>query len=166
MKGRPANSTAPILQLPCKKLSQIIQKIDASSLASIALVNSDCCQLARSRQFASVLLDYSPASIYILQSLIKSPNSNKSSLKPCIRHLTVSAHPDWICRRHGVKSVDYFASLDQIAKENMLNQATQLFGIYYIDLIGHIFMNGSTLPNLRWSIGKTRFLCRQHYTAH
>ncbi|KAH9903551.1 hypothetical protein F4778DRAFT_780937 [Xylariomycetidae sp. FL2044] len=57
-------SDSALMRLPAEILGDIAAYLthDKSSLANLALVNSDCRQLARSYQFAEVLFDYSPAS--------------------------------------------------------------------------------------------------------
>ncbi|KAL2012916.1 hypothetical protein VTN00DRAFT_441 [Thermoascus crustaceus] len=54
-EGRPPSSRSLLFQLPMELLREILQRVPADSLASLALVNRDCRQLARSRQFASRL---------------------------------------------------------------------------------------------------------------
>ena len=58
---RPSQSR--LLSLPTEILAEIVEwlVLDSSALASLALVNIECRQLARSAQFASVDFDYSPA---------------------------------------------------------------------------------------------------------
>src|SRR4051812_1186865 len=62
-EGRAPKSNCPLLKLPLEVLGYISGYVPRDSLAAFALVNTDCRQLARSRQFASVLLDYSDASL-------------------------------------------------------------------------------------------------------
>lgn len=104
MQGRAFNSQAPLLCLPIEILSQIFQEFhfraDREELASLALVNSDCRQLARSRQFRTLLfypMHYLPSRLLILQKLLEeaaqpqlSPNGIFSKnwnllLGPCIQ---------------------------------------------------------------------------------
>ena len=58
-EGRAPSSGSPLFKLPFEILDVIFQNIDSSTLPNLALVNRDCRQLARSRQFASVCLNYS-----------------------------------------------------------------------------------------------------------
>jgi hypothetical protein len=59
MENRPLKSTAPLLRLPYEVLGNILSNVDPDSLGDLALVNRDCRQLARSRQFSSICFDYS-----------------------------------------------------------------------------------------------------------
>jgi hypothetical protein len=61
MDGWPMASNAPLLRLPGEILTQIVQEIEWTDLQAFALVNSDCCQFARSRLFAWITLDFSPS---------------------------------------------------------------------------------------------------------
>ncbi|KAK2772790.1 hypothetical protein CKAH01_13792 [Colletotrichum kahawae] len=71
MEARPAASQSLLFRLPPEILGDIMDLIadEQPSLASLALVNSDCRQLARSCQFAVVTFDYSPASRQLAQLL-------------------------------------------------------------------------------------------------
>lgn len=69
-QGQPPISTAPLFQLPAEILGEVLQYIPWSSLALVALVNRDFRQLARSRQFASVQLDYSDFSLDLVETLM------------------------------------------------------------------------------------------------
>jgi hypothetical protein len=71
MENRPFISTAPIFQLPYEIISVVLAQIDSDSLGNLALVNSDCRQLARSRQFASVRFDYSDATLELISLLLE-----------------------------------------------------------------------------------------------
>lgn len=88
-------SKAKILQLPIEVLFMIVQSVPKASSSSLALVNSDCRQLARSRQFASLNLDYSPTSYELVKKLqaeaeessASGPVTHAIALGPCVRHL-------------------------------------------------------------------------------
>jgi hypothetical protein len=61
MDGRAVSAVnSPLFKIPTEILGIILNHIATSDLASLALVNSDCRQLARSRQFRVVNLDFSP----------------------------------------------------------------------------------------------------------
>lgn len=108
-EGRPARSKASLLNLPIEIIGVILQWITPDSLASLALVNHDCLQLARSRQFASIQLDYSDSTLGLLKKLQEegrqrsaSPSTMTSqSLGACVRRITVATHPAWVSHRHG-----------------------------------------------------------------
>jgi hypothetical protein len=97
MEGRPfAARDSRLFKLPLEILSTIVCFLDGDkqSLASLALVNSDCRQLARSCQFQTIVFDSSPSSTHLLGILIyeaaerpRSPNrlTERLSLGACIR---------------------------------------------------------------------------------
>ena len=62
LEHRPPTSASALFNLPVEILGLILEFVESSSLAALALVNSDCRQLARLRQFADVHLDYSNSS--------------------------------------------------------------------------------------------------------
>lgn len=147
------------MNLPTEILALVAEAIPEGSLASFALVNSDCRQLARSRQFASVLFDYSSQTWNILQKLGKesieraSACSNNSkttnlALGPCIRRLSVATSPSWLERIHGVELSDQFTKLpEEERSRRMRNASKQYFGVY-IPTIEHILKDQATLPHL------------------
>ena len=100
-EGRAPVSASKLLTLPLHVLALVVQTVPKASLAALALVNSDCRQLARSRQFTSILLDYSDQTLEIIGKLQEeaAERSNnggltrKPALGPCIRRLTVATHP-------------------------------------------------------------------------
>ncbi|KAF4806071.1 hypothetical protein CGCSCA5_v014747 [Colletotrichum siamense] len=106
MEARPAASQSLLFRLPPEILGDIMDLIadDKSSLASLALVNSDCRQLARSCQFAVVTFDYSPAShqlakLLSTEAVSKSPQS-RGRIGPCIRRVKVASDPGWLSGFH------------------------------------------------------------------
>lgn len=114
MEGRPTQSTSRLFsQLPPEILAGIMDLIadDKAALAALALVNSDCRQLARSCQFADVCFDYSPNSARLLLQLTKeavarlgydgSSNSREFPfIGPCIRRVAVKPRADWVAYAH------------------------------------------------------------------
>lgn len=69
--GNSPQSSSPLLDLPFELLGAVLEHIPSRSLGSLALVNHACQQWARSRQFASVRLDYSNASLDLLEKLLQ-----------------------------------------------------------------------------------------------
>ncbi|KAF6804438.1 hypothetical protein CMUS01_14845 [Colletotrichum musicola] len=84
MEGRPAASQSLLFRLPPEILGDIMDLIadEKPSLATLALVNSDCRQLARSSQFAVVTFDYSPASRQLAQLLSTEAVSGDTAKAP------------------------------------------------------------------------------------
>lgn len=62
MEGKPCISGSRLLGIPAEILAIIVDFIadDKPTLAALALVNSDCRQLARSCQFVDICFDYRP----------------------------------------------------------------------------------------------------------
>lgn len=114
MEGRPIGSTSLLLcRLPPEILGDIMDLIvnDKAALSSLALVNSDCRQLARSCQFAKVYFDYSPNSRLLLLQLMKeaiarlghddpSNTTRPPFIGSCIRRVVVKPRSDWVAQAH------------------------------------------------------------------
>ncbi|KAH6603460.1 hypothetical protein Trco_008235 [Trichoderma cornu-damae] len=99
MQGRRRRSRCRLLQLPDKILADIVDLLacDKAALASLALANSDCRQLARSRQFAEIQFDYSPQARQLLFHLMAEamhPEDMETFIGPCVRRVTFEPHPE------------------------------------------------------------------------
>ncbi|KAK3362201.1 hypothetical protein B0T24DRAFT_690963 [Lasiosphaeria ovina] len=110
MGGRQTSSRhSPLFDLPVDILGDIIDLLarDKATLASLALVNSDCRQLARSYQFAEVRLGFNERSVQLLYRLIdetctgfgpqvsaRRHVTHPLFIGPCIRKLTVKSELD------------------------------------------------------------------------
>ncbi|KAL3470049.1 hypothetical protein BJX99DRAFT_58065 [Aspergillus californicus] len=95
-----------LLTLPVEILSVIINYVDLDNeaLASLALVNSDCRQLARSFQFRHVVFNYSPPWSYIFgvltseaaeRAMSENRLTDQPSLGACIRSISTSEEYFW-----------------------------------------------------------------------
>ncbi|KAL8778701.1 MAG: hypothetical protein Q9213_007288 [Squamulea squamosa] len=157
-EGRLPASNAKLLYLPTEILALVVEAIPQGSLGPFALVNSDCRQLARSRQFASLLFDYSFQTWNILQKLGKESiehasaynngKTKKLALGPCIRRLTVATSPTWLERMYRIELSDEFQELPEVEKSRRMTDASkQYFGVY-IPTIEHILKDRATLPHL------------------
>lgn len=95
----------PISRFPLFKLSEeavggILSYLTGADLAALALVDKDCRQLARTRQFRSVWLNFSTASMELLNLLLKEgcervarnygSGHNRWRLGSCIRRITIA----------------------------------------------------------------------------
>ncbi|KAK4124703.1 hypothetical protein N657DRAFT_654960 [Parathielavia appendiculata] len=114
MEGRPIKSTSRLLcRLPPEILGDLMDLIadDKSTLSALALVNSDCRQLARSCQFADVCFDYSLNSRLLLLQLMKegitrlghddpSNTTRPPYIGPCIRRVVIKPRPEWVAHAH------------------------------------------------------------------
>lgn len=158
MEGRLPTSTALLFQLPSEILPLILRYLDPSALANLALVNSDCRQLARSRQFTSIQLDYSNACFGLIQLLLNEGKERMSlaanfltslpSLGACIRRITVATHPGWLSSRHDIENSEGFYALDEKVKAERLAIASQTYHVFYLTAIGFLLSNRSVLPHL------------------
>jgi hypothetical protein len=85
--------------MPAEILTHIADFLvgNKSTLASLALVNSDCRQLARTCQFAEILFDYSPAALDLFMSLERESSERRASpngittaptIGACVRRVT------------------------------------------------------------------------------
>ncbi|KAL2678956.1 hypothetical protein Neosp_009710 [[Neocosmospora] mangrovei] len=94
---RVSRSSSRLLQMPTEILAEIVNLLgdSKSALANLALVNSDCRQLARTSQFAEVTFDYSARSKGLFAHLAKEAGSQntKRSIAACVRRATFAAHP-------------------------------------------------------------------------
>ncbi|KAL6823476.1 hypothetical protein V8C40DRAFT_266998 [Trichoderma camerunense] len=111
MEGRPITSQSDFLALPPEILSEIMALIanDKAALSTLALVNSDCRQLARSYQFVEVCFDYGPRSRRLLQRLVDEAQirADTASGTPaplfigsCIRQVKVQPEPRHVAAAH------------------------------------------------------------------
>lgn len=141
-QGQPPISTAPLFKLPDEILGEVIQYVPPSSLAGVALANRDSRQLARSRQFASVQLDYSDISMDLVETLLAEEREEAAntgplqsrSIGPCIRDITVAANPRWISHRRGVDLRTLRALEKAEEQKRMLDASTAFFGDYFSKL--------------------------------
>ena len=119
-EGRPPKqSVSRFWQLPYEILANIVEFLDSKALASLALVSSDCRQLARSKQFASVCFDFSPSSFDFMKALLyeakvrveNHSHTTKPSIGPCLRRLTVAIDPQWMEKKYRFHLNEDFAAL-------------------------------------------------------
>jgi hypothetical protein len=96
-RGCPLTSTSPIFQLPIELLGSIIQYLNHADLASLALVDRDCRQLARSIQFSTLKLDYyrgTTSSLLAKLETEQESGSQEPTIGACVRRLIVTDMPD------------------------------------------------------------------------
>jgi hypothetical protein len=119
-EGQPFSTNFLLSRLPLELVWHVVKLVNDEDLGSLALVNRDCRQLARSRQFATIKLDYSDSAIGILGVLVnecKERSENNSKTRPpsigaCIRSITVAADHRWITRRHKIELSEEFLALE------------------------------------------------------
>ncbi|KAL0571167.1 hypothetical protein V5O48_010794 [Marasmius crinis-equi] len=104
-QGRPPSSPFPVfVKLPIELYHSVTSHISNVDLESLALVDRDCQQLARSVQFVDVTLDFNLSSMELLQTLlleldradVEEKEGNDTAKKannrigPCVRRVKVS----------------------------------------------------------------------------
>ncbi|MCJ1422469.1 hypothetical protein MMC29_000349 [Sticta canariensis] len=136
-EGRPPTSKSLIFQLPFEILKEIALYLFESSLAALSLVNKDCCQLARSRRFVSVHLNYSIPQSHLIGKLLDEINGivdrrsiTSPSIGVCIRHLQIATDSEWA---FGRLNIDY-EDLKIVKEENekRVQKAHSLFFGHYL----------------------------------
>ncbi|KAL8838638.1 MAG: hypothetical protein Q9170_002046 [Blastenia crenularia] len=155
-EGRNIVSEAPLLSLPMEIIALILRNLHSAALASLAFVNSDCRQLARSRQFASLHFDYSDRAIGLIHQLLDEASERmasnglmeKMALGPCIRRVTIATHPGWVTYRHGVELSDEFVALTEVEQNERLNAACESYFDSYLSSIESLLLKPAVLPHL------------------
>jgi hypothetical protein len=115
MENRAPTSNSALFKLPVEILGHIVGFVDPSSLSSLAQVNRDSRQLARSRQFAAIHLDYSPGSVALVYFLVSETNerminngsTSLPSLGACIRRMTVATSQAILRQRFDIPEIDH-----------------------------------------------------------
>ncbi|KAI1411658.1 hypothetical protein F5Y13DRAFT_200638 [Hypoxylon sp. FL1857] len=144
-------SQSPLLQLPTDMLTDIVDLLadDKPALASLALVNKTCRQLARSSQFAEVVFDYSPRAYHLLFRLTTEANSRtRSQQQPptigaCIRKFTVKGSPE----RPGVFENFNYTGQSQSSSMWSINQ-----NLKFLPALLHESVLPHALPNLQFAV--------------
>ena len=153
-------SDSALFRLPTEILELIVGYVERSSLACLALVSRDCRQLARSRQFAGVHLDYSHAAEALLNTLVSETaerrENNGSTVLPslgaCIRRLTVSTSTDVQRQRFNIPVVHFdgdeqrFHDLTkaQMPQWGAVNRSIDIYHRLLLLVLG----SSRTVPNL------------------
>ena len=155
---RMSKSVSALFKVPVEILGLILGFVDSSSLAALALVNSDCLELSRSRQFADVRFDYSESSEALVRQLVSQSSEkwiNKGStslpsLGIYIRRLTVSIDINNVRERFGIQKAT--SSENGITlREAVQPQWEDIFASIaetYLYPIQAMICSTNTLPNL------------------
>ncbi|KAL6693052.1 hypothetical protein J3F84DRAFT_396529 [Trichoderma pleuroticola] len=167
MEGRPITSQSHFLALPPETLAEIMALIanDKAALSALALVNSDCRQLARSYQFVEVCFDYGPRSTRLLQRLVDEAHAREDAasgttaplfIGSCIRQVKVqpasrhvaAAHKDlWVAN-----SGDPGHSLSQQQMDELRNKAAYDYLLKYRQPILKVLAQAMPhLDSLSWN---------------
>ncbi|KAF2266122.1 hypothetical protein CC78DRAFT_615428 [Lojkania enalia] len=163
-EGQPFSSSFLLSRLPIELVWHIIKLVPQEDLGNLALVNRDCRQLARSRQFASIKLDYSDSAIGILGVLVKEHEERSESygktklpsIGACIRKITVATNPRWITYRHKVEISEEFTQLEVGVRKAILDEACKAFFGEYAVKIGMVLSNIQVLPHLEYLLWTDR----------
>ena len=155
-EGQPFSTNFILSRLPLELVWHVVKLVDDEDLGRLALVNHDCRQLARSRQFATIRLDYSDRSIGLLGVLVteckqRSENHGKTrtpSIGACIREITVVADPGWITSRHKIELSEEFLALETGVRNTRLDHACEAFFGVYMPQISLVLSNTRALPRL------------------
>ncbi|RXW16358.1 hypothetical protein EST38_g9492 [Candolleomyces aberdarensis] len=100
--GAPVTSSALLFQFPVEILSHIVENLSFSDLATLAQVDNDCRQLARSIQFVHAVFDFRrPWTCEFVEALEKEIADGSVSpvyrrhrrIACCIRRIKLYAHP-------------------------------------------------------------------------
>ncbi|KAI9898005.1 hypothetical protein N3K66_006365 [Trichothecium roseum] len=162
MQGRPRASSSRLLQMPAEVLANIVNFLihDKQTLASLALVNSDCQELARSCQFAEVTYTYSFPTIELVLSLFRKYilKLQRSTFGPCIRKFTYAPRGFFIAGHHSDLSACLREPmLDSYQGENREDLRTQANGTY-VSIRTFLLRAVSTImPNLETFVVVDRY---------
>ena len=156
-EGRHPLSTAPLFKLPFEILGLITQYVCPTSLYSLALVSRDCRQIARSRQFAHVVLDFRKASSSLITLLLaegqeRAENGGPTlapALGACIQLITLNTDSIWKCTRRHFEIDGSLFLLDSDRLTATLKEAHEKEFSDYLPSIKSLFADGSILPHLK-----------------
>lgn len=155
-ESRSPRSDSLLFKFPVEILGEILQHVDSSSLASLAFVNRDCRQWARSRQFASIHCDYGPETIGMLRHLRREMNEREAnrgitvspSLGACIRRITVATLPRCVTYRHRISLDEAFIKLDKEERDRRRADAGRFYYKTYLPIIQQLLSTPNVLPHL------------------
>lgn len=154
-EGRAPRSKCLLFKLPFEILGMILQHVEHASLASLALVNQDCRQWARSIQFASILLKPSQSRLRLLNLLTMENYERQGvatlspSLSVCLRRIKVVVHhPEWYHQTENEHEHEdwWDENLDNILSER--REARDIYGEDYLPVVQSILSSRRLLPHL------------------
>ena len=150
-----------LFTLPDELLNGIMSLLPQGDLEDFAVVNSDCCQLARVVLFEHIRFDYSGISLYLLDSLHqerlayersrrsrkpKIRRKQKVSFGRCVRRITVATSAAEFYARHGIDP-EKFGVWDRERIERVLKSATHSYYMEYMKMLTSAIR--WSLPNLQ-----------------
>ncbi|KAI1075344.1 hypothetical protein F5B20DRAFT_573487 [Whalleya microplaca] len=159
MEGQPLASHSRLLQLPSELLAVIIDFLtdDIEALSSLALVNSDCRQWARSRQFAEVCWAGRYGTQGLLRKVFEESISRKGSLKEptigaCIRKFTLAGDwiegwvEEWDREIHDCTRREFLSCYDKECRDELLMQDGDNYALWRLIALEAISQG---MPNLQ-----------------
>ncbi|KAG0128071.1 hypothetical protein HOY82DRAFT_671748 [Tuber indicum] len=158
-EGFSITSTTPLFQLPIELLNDITTYLGADDLKSLALVDRDCRQLARSVQFSTVTLDYSFPKHTLIAALHKEAQERsvnngclpQPSIGACVRRLIVATEPRHLSEAHNV--------VERPDLVDLREASDRYFSVYTVQIASAI---ASALPNLEELSLQDRAVAPEH----
>lgn len=154
-EGRFPRSNSLLFTLPFEVLGLILQLVEPDSLPALALVNQDCRQWARSRQFASIELNPSDSCMELIARLSaedRKREANGTDLSPslgvCIRRIKITGGGNWRDRFQIDFEDESFMELDVEEKARRLLKAGEFFNGTYFPVVQYILSTRRLLPHL------------------
>lgn len=154
-EGRFPRSNSLLFKLPFEVLGLILQHVEPTSLPSLALVNHDCRQLARSRQFASIHLDTSNSCLDLMELLRAEDGEREAnsttpwpSLGTCIRRVRVTEGRMWQDRFQIDLADESWMGLDEETRNQRLLAANKFYDGTYLPAVQYILSSRRILPHL------------------
>ncbi|KAM5376942.1 hypothetical protein ACJZ2D_005286 [Fusarium nematophilum] len=161
MGNRERASHSRLLRMPAEILADIVDLLseDKPTLVSLALVNSDCRQLARSCQFAEVHFDYSSqARQHFLElghgSLAE---SQQPTIAACVRRVTFASQPRHVAECHRDMYESIWGETAQSYTREQRNIFREQGNEYYVQLRKFLLVAISTMRNLEALIWADKF---------
>ncbi|TFK32209.1 hypothetical protein BDQ12DRAFT_524801 [Crucibulum laeve] len=149
MEEQSLTSTLPLFRLPIELFHHVTRYLSRSDLQSLALVDRDSNQLARTCLFSSIKLDYGDSSMQLLESIRRQWSSSVDPYAPklgsCIRRLTVTTNLSFATSRDGT-DLQVLMRLSEDVRHDHLLRAEQAQRRYFI-LICEVIRDA--LPNLQ-----------------
>ena len=155
--GRPIASQALLFRLPIELVQEVVAYLDTADLRSLALVDRDCRQLARSRLFTGVVLDYTDGKWALLDKLSHHEARSRRdsggateghSIGACIRRVTVAAQSIRVRDRYkALSSTDENTSKEESAMHDI---ACSYYGKYLPNIVEALRFSLPNLDELIW----------------
>ncbi|KAH8653041.1 hypothetical protein BGZ61DRAFT_468192 [Ilyonectria robusta] len=161
MEGRERASHSRLLQMPAEILANIVDLLsdDNSTLESLALVNSDCRQLARCCQFAEVHFDYSHQARQLLVELARGvlTKPQQPTIAACVRRATFAPLPHYVASHHREIYESIWGETAQSVTREQREALEKEGGEYYMQLRKTSMLAISTMRNLETLVWEDRF---------